>query len=104
MEVLELIRWSEPEIRELEPGRAGEFGHWMWAFSCAAILRGEHGPYNYPCNDGCVDSTVVQLILSLRALPVDFAPQAAGHLAWLLLHSDPEGRNNSVRVYGVSLF
>jgi hypothetical protein len=103
MEVLELIRWSEPEDPEWKPGRTGEFGHWMRAFSCAAILRAEHEPYNYHYNDGCVDSTVIQLILSLRALPVDFTRQAVQHLAWLLLHSDPEGRNDSVRVYGMAL-
>jgi len=103
MEVLELIRWSEPEDPEWKPGGTGEFGHWMRAFSCAAILRAEHEPYNYSYNDGSTDSTVIQLILSLRILPVDFTSQAVKHLAWLLLHSDPEGRNNQARVYGVGL-
>jgi hypothetical protein len=103
MEVLELIRWSEPEDPEWKPGRAGEFGHWMRVFSCAAILRVEQEPYNYPYNDGCVDSTVIQLIFSLRALPVDLNSHAAKYFAWLLLRTDPEGRNDSVRVYGVAL-
>jgi hypothetical protein len=103
MEVLELIRWSEPEDPEWKSGRTGEFGHWMRVFSCAAILRAEHEPYNYSYNDGSTDSTVIQMIMSLRALPVDFTSQAVKHLAWLLLHSDPEGRNDQVRVYGVGL-
>jgi hypothetical protein len=103
MEVLELIRWSEPEDPEWKPGGTGEFGHWMRAFSCAAILRAEHEPYNYSYNDGSTDSTVVQLILSLRALPVDFTSHALGNLAWLLLHSAPEGTNDQVRVYGTGL-
>jgi hypothetical protein len=103
MEVLELIRWSEPEDPDWKPGRAGEFGHWMRAFSCAAILRAEHEPYNNLYNNGCTDSTIIQLIRSLRALPVDFNPQAVKHLAWLLLRPDPEGRNDQVRVYGVGL-
>ncbi|MGA3372158.1 MAG: hypothetical protein ABSC48_10405 [Terracidiphilus sp.] len=103
MEVLELTRWSEPEDSDWKPERAGEFGHWMRAFSCAAILRAEHKPYNDLHNDGSTDSTVIQLILSLRALPVDLNAQAMKHLAWLLLHSDPEGRNDQVRVYGVGL-
>src|SRR4051812_24967850 len=46
MEVLQLIRWSEPENPEWKPGRTGEFGQWMRAFSCAAILRAEHAPWN----------------------------------------------------------
>ena len=104
MEVFELIRWSEPEDPSWKPGRTGEFGHWMRAFSCAAILRAEHAPYNYPYSDGCTDSTVIQLIMSLQALPVDLNRQAAQHLAWLILNSDPEGKNDSVREYGVALF
>jgi hypothetical protein len=103
MEVLELIRWSEPENPDWKPGRTGEFGHWMRAFSCAAILRAEHEPYKYLYNNGCNDSTIIQIILSLRALPVDFSSDAVKHLAWLLLHSEPEGRNDQVRVYGLGL-
>src|ERR1700687_4691021 len=95
MEVFELIRWSEPDDPSWKPGRTGEFGHWMRAFSCAAILRAEHEPWNYHYNDGCTDSTVIQLILSLHALPVDLNRQAAQHLAWLIFKSDPEGKNYS---------
>lgn len=47
MEVFELIRWSEPDDPNWKPGRTGEFGQWMRAFSCAAILRAELEPYNY---------------------------------------------------------
>jgi len=104
MEVFELIRWSEPDDPNWKPGRPGEFGHWMRAFSCAAILRAEHAPWNYHHNDSSSDSTVIQLILSLQALPVDLNCQAAQHLAWLILNSDPEGMNESVREYGVALF
>jgi hypothetical protein len=103
MEVLELIRWSEPEDPEWKPGRTGKFGHWMQAFSCAAILRAEHEPYNYLYNNGCTDSTVIQLIFSLRALPVDLSSQALKHLSWLLLRIDPEGRDDQVRIYGAGL-
>jgi hypothetical protein len=101
MEVLELIRWSEPEDPTWRPGRTGEFGHWMRAFSCAAILRAEHEPYNY--SDGATDSTVVQLIFSLQSLPVDFTSLAVKCFSWVLVHSDPDGRNDQVRVYGVAL-
>ncbi len=103
MEVLELIRWSEPEEPNWKPGRVGVFGHWMRAFSCAAILRAEHEPWNYHYNDGSTDSTTIQLILSLEALPVDLNREAARNFAWLILKSGPEGENDSIREYGVGL-
>src|ERR1700761_2888417 len=37
-EVLELIRWSEPDIPDWKPGSSGERGHWMRAFCCSALL------------------------------------------------------------------
>src|SRR3569833_1307286 len=46
MEVLELMRWDQPSAN-IRPGKTTEFGHWMMAFSCAAILRAEHEPWNY---------------------------------------------------------
>jgi hypothetical protein len=101
MEVFELIRWSQPENPERLPD--DQSGHWMQAFSCAAILRAEHEPYNYYYNDSSTDTTVIQLIWSLRALPVDFSAQAIRHLSWLLLHSEPEGQNDQIRSYGVGL-
>ena len=76
MEVLELMRWDEPDA-DIRPGKTAEFGHWMVAFACAAILRVEHEPFNYKHNDGSTDSTTIQLILSLEALPVDLNRQAA---------------------------
>lgn len=103
MEVLELIRWSEPEDPTWKPGGPGEFGHWMRAFSCAAILRAEHEPWNYRYNDGSSDSTTIQLVLSLDALEINLNREAARCFAWLLLKSDPGGQNDSIRGYGVAL-
>jgi len=101
-EVLELIRFSEPEDPEWKPGRTGEFGHWMRAFSCAALLRATRDPWNY--GDGiATDKATIQMIHSLRTLPVDFTPQAVRFLAWLLLHSEPEGRDDQVCAYGIGL-
>jgi hypothetical protein len=102
-EVLELIRWSEPEDPEWKPGNTGVFGHWMRAFSCAALLRATRDPWNY--GDGLgTDSTLVQLVLSLCALPTDFASQAVRSLAWLLLNSDPEGTDGQICAYGLGVF
>ena len=103
MEVLELIRWSEPENPEWKPGRTGDFGHWMRAFSCAAILRAEHEPWSYHYNDSSTDSTTIQLVLSLEALPVDLRREAARDFSWLILKSDPDGTNESIREYGLAL-
>lgn len=103
MEVLELIRWSEPENPDWKPGRTGEFGHWIRAFSCAAILRAEQEPWNYHYNDDSTCSTAIQLLLSLESLPVDTTHDAARNFAWLILKSDPEGKNDSIREYGVAL-
>jgi hypothetical protein len=102
MEVLELIRWSQPEDPEWKPGRTGEFGHWIRAFSCAAILRATREPWNY--GDGIsTNETTIHLILSLRVLPVDFTPQAVKFFAWLLANSEPEGRDDQVCAYGITL-
>ena len=103
MEVLELTRWSEPDDPNWTPGRTGEFGQWMRAFSGAAILRAEHDPWQYHYDDSSTDSTVIQLILSLQALPVDLNRQAAQHFAWLILDTEPEGTNDSIREYGVAM-
>ena len=103
MEVFELIRWSDPDNPSWKPGRTGEIGQWMRAFSCAAILRAEHEPWKYHYNYSSTASTVIQLILSLQGLPVDLNCHAARHLAWLMLNSDPEGTNDSIREYSVAL-
>jgi hypothetical protein len=101
-EVLELIRWSEPDDPDWKPGRTGESGHWMRAFSCAALLRATREPWNY--GDGLgTDSTLVQMILSFCALPIDFTAQAVKFLAWLLLHSNLERRDEQVCAYGIGL-
>jgi hypothetical protein len=74
----------------------------MRAFSCAALLRATREPWNY--GDGLgTDSTLVQLVLSLSAVPVDFTAQAVKSLSWLLLNSDPEGRDKQVCAYGLGL-
>lgn len=102
-EVLELIRWSEPENENWKPGRTGVIGHWMRAFSCAALLRATCEPWSYGVGPGH-DSTLVQLIASLDTLPVDLTLPGVQFLAWLLLHSDPSGINPEVCAYAVGLF
>jgi hypothetical protein len=38
-EVLELIRWSEPDEPDWSPGGRGRRGHWMRLFACTAMVR-----------------------------------------------------------------
>src|SRR5262245_13446228 len=38
-EVLELIRWSQPDDPNHKPGSVGRRGHWMRLFSCAVLIR-----------------------------------------------------------------
>jgi len=98
-EVLELVRNSELDGSP-EPDRLGE--HWMRAFACAALLRAMNEPWNYG-GAGSPSFTLIQLLNSLEALPTDLSPNAVRLLAWMMLHSDPNGRDEQVIYYGVAL-
>jgi hypothetical protein len=100
-EVLELYRNSWFENMEMKPGNF-EFETWARAFSCAALLRATREPWNY--GDGIsTGSTTIRLIHSLRLLAVDFTQQAVKFFAWLLVASEPEGRDDQVCAYGIAL-
>jgi hypothetical protein len=104
LEVMRLIRWSEPEDLKWAPSGRGESGHWMRAFCCAGLLRASAEPWNWNPDDWTsIDSTVVQLVLSLCVLPVDLTKEAAGLFAYLLLHSDPAGGYEYSCPYGLAL-
>jgi hypothetical protein len=106
LEVMELIRWSEPEDLNWGPSGRGESGHWMRAFCCAGLLCASVEPWNWnQSGTGWtgIDSTVVQLVLSLCLLPVDLTKEAAGLYAYLLLHSDPDGSYEYACPYGLAL-
>lgn len=102
-EVLELIRNSPAESPGWPSGRDWHFGHWARAFCCAALLRATREPYNYGDRVN-TENTLIKLIFSLRALPEDLNQEAVRFLAWLLLHADPEGRDEQVCAYGIGLF
>jgi hypothetical protein len=90
-EVLELIRWSEPDDPEWSPGGQGPRGHWMRLFACAALIR--FAPFHRDLFDGeC--STVAQLISSAIELGRPVERAAASLLAWRFLSypgGDPDG-------------
>ncbi len=83
-EVLELIRWSEPDDPEWGPGGHGERGHWMRLFACAALLRAEFDPANIDARADGQNQTVAALLISLRALAGDRDLPPCGLIAWLV--------------------
>lgn len=81
VEVLGLIRWSEPGEADWKPGAAGERGHVMRAFACAVLLRmaaeAENQDHDFSEND-----TLIQLIDSAMALGPEVTEAAARFVAW----------------------
>lgn len=82
-EVLELIRWSEPEDPTWSPGSKGDRGHWMRLLSCAVLLRAEAEPANEGYFTG-EDSTIIQLVDSAIKLGDDVANAALQFLCWCM--------------------
>ena len=80
-EVLELVRWSEPEDPNWKPGSIGARGHWMRLFSCAVLIRCAAES----ANDGYFlgeDSTIIQLVDSAIKLGQDTSLAALQFLLW----------------------
>ena len=100
-EVLELIGYSQPDDPNWKPGRTGERGHWMRAFATAALLRAYMPPWKYGSVEPSHD--LVQLILSLRTLPLDVSREAVQFLSWVMLQSDLEGNDDRVLYYAIGL-
>lgn len=85
-EVLELIRWSEPEDPAWRPGSTGERGHLMRAFCCAALIRAAAEP----ANDGYFsgeNQSVIQLIASTLELGRSAQHAALRALTWRQMHA-----------------
>src|SRR5690349_7708020 len=81
-EVLELVRWSEPQDAKWSPGGHGVRGHWMRLFACTALVR--LAPSHPDWFDGeC--NTVAQLLSSAIELGRPIARATASLLAWAFL-------------------
>jgi hypothetical protein len=85
-EVLELIRWSEPEDPTWSPGSTGHRGHWMRLLACAVLLRAEAEPANEHYFSG-EDSTIIQLVDSTIKLGDDATNAALQFLCWCMQSS-----------------
>lgn len=97
-EVLELIRWSEPEREGWRPGAEGRPGHLMRAFACATLLRS----YALPRNEGSwysFNETAIQFVDSVRALGGNIVGPAVRFLAWSVWHLGPLDREGTDRPF-----
>ncbi|WP_411846063.1 hypothetical protein AAFN60_21380 [Roseibacillus persicicus] len=91
-EVLELIRWSEPEFPDWKPGTAGLRGHKLRAFSCAVLLA---TPNFEPDKE-----TLIQMVDSVALLGHDAQEATARFLVWLL---DTLGREEDRPFFALAL-
>ena len=83
LEVLELIRWSNPDDPTWKPGSTGRRGHIMRAFACSALLRIGGEPSHRDYFDG-ENQTLAQLLASVDALGEPLALSTRRFLAWRL--------------------
>jgi hypothetical protein len=84
-EVLQLIRWSDPENRAPKPGSTGRRGHQMRAFACAVLLRAEMESYS----DSVPDATLAQCLVSAKVLDEQTSEAAARFLTWAVPRVGP---------------
>lgn len=91
-EVLELIRWSEPEDPTWKPGSTGMRGHWMRLFACTFLLRSAAEPANRDYLPG-EDSTLIRLVTSALALGKVTALATLQFLCWRLQIDKAEGES-----------
>jgi hypothetical protein len=82
-EVLELIRWSEPEDPDWKPGSTGRRGHIMRAFASTALLRMGSEPSNRNYFEG-ENQTLAQLLVSVDVLGAPLPLSTRRFLAWRL--------------------
>jgi hypothetical protein len=99
-EVLELIRWSEPEDPEWSPGGYGERGHWMRLFACEALVR---LALRFPASSGGQADILAQLTASAVALGQPAASAAAGVLAWRFVALPPEDEDRAFLAFAILL-
>jgi hypothetical protein len=99
-EVLQLIRWSQPEDPTWKPGSTGERGHIMRAFSCATLLRAAPDPANEGEFRG-ENATLIQLIDSALYLGRGLPAAAASFLAWRAPLMPPDDTERPFFAFGL---
>lgn len=103
-EVLELIRWSEPDDPEWGPGGHGERGHWMRMFASAQLLRCEFDPANIGQSADGQNQTLAALLVSLKAVGEGLEPAAAALVMWAIEALEGETSAHEVRFDEAAFF
>ena len=98
-EVLELVRWSEPDQPDWHPGGRGERGHWMRAFCCVALLRMEGERL---IRFGIEDTTAI-LVESVEILNAGLWDELGALLTWLVDQTANSDYDSQDPVLGVAL-
>ena len=88
-EVLELIRWSEPEDPDWKPGSTGERGHLMRAWCCTMLLEAAADPANADYFEG-ENQTLAQLLASVITLGAEAERAALRFVAWRQMLALPD--------------
>ena len=103
------MHWYPCEVLELNSAATGGSGepeplkhNWISAFANAALLRAMHQPWSYS-GGASQNSMLIHLLDSIGGLPVDFAPDAIRLIAWLMLNSDLDGKDEQPIYCGVAL-
>ena len=99
-EVLELIRWSEPDDPESDPGGHGPRGHWMRLFACTAMVR-LAPKYKASFSSEC--DTLAQLISSAIELGRPVARAAGSMLAWRFLAHPGDAEDAAFLAFAILL-
>ncbi|MEO9130727.1 MAG: hypothetical protein ABI240_05915 [Sphingomonas sp.] len=100
-EVLELVRWSQPDCPSWKPGGYGSRGHRMRAFCCAWLLRIEGDPASIILGDTSV--TLAHLIVSIDSAAADLWNEAGAFLTWCVDTSAAKGSGFEDAFLGVAL-
>ncbi len=83
-EVLELMRWSEPDVPAWKPGSVGRRGHLIRAFCCTALLKAADEPENR-LYFHAENTTLIQFVASGLRLGREASDKARRFLSWLVL-------------------
>lgn len=87
-EVLELIRWSEPDDPAWKPGGQGKYGHLLRAFACATLLR-SYAREDNSCHWDSFNETAIQLADSIQILGGKLVPAGIRFTAWCAEYLGP---------------
>jgi hypothetical protein len=99
-EVLQLVRWSQPDDPNVQNASTGERGHTIRAFCCAALLRAAAEPANEGYFDG-ENSTLIQLIESALSLERGLPELAGRFLTWRIPRMRTDDEESPLFAFGL---